>query len=116
MKKTILIIGLLIGIINQGKAQAFKHTGYESIVVEQHIETLFPNPALNNATVILNYLPDQKVYVDIIDFNGNLRRSFAFLPHGRQLSFDVGFLEEGYYIIRVREGYRLIDITRLLKS
>jgi len=117
MKKMILFLAMWAGSISMASAQAFSRQNQDNYrIAETRIVNLFPNPAINNATVVLNYAPAQKVFVDVVDFNGEIRRSFAFLPGGRQLTFDVGFLDRGYYVIRVREASRLVDIVKLIKA
>ena len=118
MKRKLLISTLAFSLaIPEARSQAFYKPDPASLtVVERRIVNLFPNPALNHATVVLNYQPAEQVYVDLIDFNGQVRRSFGFAPGGNQLSFDVGFLERGYYVVLLRDAYRLIDRVKLVKS
>ncbi|HTM64978.1 MAG TPA: T9SS type A sorting domain-containing protein [Flavipsychrobacter sp.] len=121
MKKILLALAILFIIPTQSEAQAFyrdfSDNGYYTANNTQFgVLNLFPNPAVNNASVVLSYLPAERTFVDILDFNGQLRRSFSFNPGGRQLNFNVSFLERGYYIVRVREGDRLIDIIKMVKN
>jgi hypothetical protein len=121
MKKILLAFAIVLGISAQGQAQAFyrdlSNNSYgASNNASFGILNLFPNPANNNASVVLSYLPARRTFVDILDFNGQLRRSFSFSPGGRQLNFNVSFLERGYYIVRVREGDRLIDMIKMVKN
>lgn len=119
MKKILLSLAIVAAAgIDQVNAQAFyrNNDATEVVMTAGRIENLFPNPALNSTTIVLDYIPLQKIFVDIVDFNGQVRRTFAFTPGTRQLSFDVGFLESGYYVVRVREAGRLVDRTKLLKS
>jgi hypothetical protein len=121
MKKILLALAILLTISAQSEAQAFyrdfSDNGYYTGNNTQFgVLNLFPNPAINNASVVLSYLPAKRTFVDILDFNGQLRRSFGFNPGGRQLNFNVSFLERGYYIVRVREGDRLIDIIKMVKD
>jgi len=116
MKKMILLMAIWAGCITESNAQAFYQSQTTEQAPEWRITNLFPNPAINSATVVLNYIPAQMIFVDVVDFNGEIRRSFSFTPGGRQLTFDVGFLERGYYVIRVREASRLIDMVKLLKA
>jgi hypothetical protein len=83
---------------------------------EARIINAFPNPVQNNLTIVLNYLPVRRFTVEIIDFNGRLRRSFAFAPGGQQISMDLSFLDPGDYVVRVLQSGRLVDRTRILKS
>lgn len=122
MKKVLLALAIMLTINAESYAQAFYRDvsdgGYytNANVTEARVLKLFPNPAINNASVVLTYLPEKRTYVDILDFNGQVRRSFGFNPGGRQLNFNVSFLERGYYIVRVREGDRLIDVLKMVKN
>jgi len=121
MKKILLALAILLTISAQSDAQAF----FRGFADDGHyaannskliVLNLFPNPAINNASVVLSYLPARRTFVDILDFNGQLRKSFSFNPGGRQLNFNVSFLERGYYIVRVREDNRLIDVIKMVKD
>ncbi len=121
MKKIYIAIVMALAAASisvRSKAQAFYkeqppvYSGY----YPAEVINLYPNPARNAATVVLNYAPQDRVAIDLVDFSGNLRRTFTFNAGGRAFRFDVGFLERGYYLIRVREENRLIDILRLQKS
>jgi|GEM_PF-2959925 len=118
MKKLILILGLLFFTSgSEAIAQAFSRNTVQSYeLTDTKIVNMFPNPAVNHATVVLNYTPRRQTTIDMVDFNGQIRRSFAFAPGGNQFSFDVGFLERGHYVVRVRESGRLIDVARLVKA
>lgn len=94
------------------KEQPQMYAGY----FPAQVINLYPNPARNAATVVLNYTPQDRITVDLVDFSGNLRRTFTFNGGAKAFRFDVGFLERGYYLIRVREENRLIDVLRLQKS
>lgn len=96
--------------------------GFYDLSLSRHqnrkIEILkvFPNPGLNQTNITLGYAPSQKVSVDILDFNAQVRRTYHFPPGSRLLSMDISFLEKGYYVFRVREESALIDIAKFVKS
>ena len=113
MKKLSYIIGVAIFLISY-QATAQNQIDWQSN--QQNISELFPNPAMSNVTIVLQDIPTQAVYIDIVDFNGNLQRSYRFSPGNLALHFDVSFLPKGHYIIRVRDRSSLIDISRLVKS
>lgn len=98
-------------------AQDFYNVGTTPAnITSAQVLTVFPNPANNNTTVVLNYMPVNKVFLDLVDFNGHIRRTFSFPPGTQQLSLDVSFLETGYYVLRIREGAMLIDIVKFVKG
>ncbi len=123
MKRVVFTLGLTVSLFVQhfaGSAQAFYKNDNQS---EQQrtswtlgVQTVYPNPTSSSSTVVLSYIPVNRVYIDILDYNGNIRQSFRFAPGGRQLSFDVGALDRGYYFVRVREQGRLIANVRLVKN
>ncbi len=79
-------------------------------------EMVFPNPAVNVANIMLNFIPRERIYMDVIDYNGNVKGSFTFSPGSNLLSFDVGFLNQGYYVLHLRSGNRVIQILKLAKT
>lgn len=118
MKRFIFIFGFIFtAFVQETAAQAFyKNNDIAYDLRETKIVNMFPNPATNHATIVLNYVPLRQTVLDVVDFNGHIRRSFAFAPGGNQFSFDVGFLERGHYVVRIRESNRLIDVARLVKA
>jgi hypothetical protein len=88
----------------------------EDVSYQMGIYTVFPNPAANNVSIVLNFTPIRKLSVEIIDFNGRLRRAYSFAPGGYVLNFDVSFLEQGQFIVRVLDRGRLVGRARLLKG
>jgi hypothetical protein len=118
MKKLILLFSSLAALALSGLASAQNFAANNQVTpdYEPPMTWVYPNPAIHSTTVVLNYIPVSKVFIDLVDFNGNIRRSYAFAPGGNKLSIDVGFLESGYYIMRIREGAGLIDIVKLVKG
>lgn len=117
MKKLILSISTIAAFaITPAFSQNFAANNV--VVTEyQNVSTLvFPNPAINSTTVALNYIPTRRTFVDIVDFNGNIRRTYAFAPGGNKLTVEVGFLEQGYYALRIREANTLIDRVKFVKG
>jgi hypothetical protein len=116
MKKLLLIFSAFILGLSPSKAQDFAANNPVVTAVEPIASLVFPNPAVNSTTVLLSYTPMRRVIIDIVDFNGNIRRSYAFAPGGNRFTVDVGFLEQGYYVLRVREGAALLSRTKLIKG
>src|SRR5687768_14967625 len=103
MKKLILLFSSIVALAISvpAKAQDFTANNQVTQDYEPIMTWVYPNPAINSTTVVLNYIPVRKVYIELVDFNGNIRRSYAFAPGGNKLSIDVGFLESGNYIMRI---------------
>ena len=80
------------------------------------VDVVFPNPANSQTTVVLNYIPIEKVYVDVVDHNGNVHFTQVYAPGGRYLNLDVSFLDRGFYVLRIRERTGLLQVVRLVKS
>ena len=118
MKHLLLICSALsiMATVTPSSAQNFGANNPAVATVEPVASLVFPNPAVNSTTVLLNYTPFRRVVIDIVDFNGNVRRSYVFAPGGNRFTVDVGFLEQGYYVLRVREGAALISRTKLIKG
>ena len=118
MKKLILLsIFSLFACYLPASAQSFGANNPEPVdYYESALTWVYPNPAINTTTILLSYIPARKVVVDLIDFSGNIRRSYVFAPGGNELSVDVSFLERGYYVLRIREGAALIDRVKLVKA
>jgi len=117
MKQMILVFGLIAMCCGKANGQAFTQQPVASdMPLESAIINMFPNPATNFTTVVLRYDAVQEITIDVVDYNGQIRRSFRFAPGGRQLSFDISFLERGNYVIRLRETARLLDIAKLVKG
>jgi hypothetical protein len=120
MKKRVLVAFLLFALFcNLGvSAQGNYYNGANRSSEEytRGVLNLFPNPSVNYATIVLNYIPVNRINIDLVDFNGNLLRRFAFSPGSQQMSIDVSDLERGFYILRVRERNSLVDILKLVKN
>jgi hypothetical protein len=118
MKKLILIVLFATGMGSQTFAQAFTRNNLQPAQHESisPVQAVFPNPATSNTSVLLSQPAQQRVYVDLVDQKGHIVTTYVFAPGGRQLTFDVGFLEGGYYILRVREPGRYVSAVRLVKT
>ena len=118
MKKMILIIWTLVlcSLPRLSPAQGYAdntatYSGYLPQVVN-----VFPNPAITHMTVVLSHQLMRRAHIDIIDFNGNVRRSFTFAPGSHKFDLEVGFLNQGYYVLWVREGSVLLDRVKFVKG
>jgi hypothetical protein len=80
------------------------------------VTNVFPNPVINSASIVLNYTPLSRINIDLVDFNGQLRRKYVFNPGNHAMSIDVSDLDKGFYVLRVREQNILVDIVKLVKN
>lgn len=118
MKKMILIIWTLVLCtlprFSQAQGYADNTTTYSGYLPQ--VVNVFPNPAINHMTVVLSHQLMRRTHIDIIDFNGNVRRSFTFAPGNYRFDLEVGFLNRGYYVLWVREGSLLLDRVKFVKG
>ncbi len=118
MKQMIWIAGI-IAIMNthNADAQAFsKSTAAVTSAENTRIVNLYPNPARTVTTVVLSYIPREKIMVDIIDYNGQIRRSYEFPPGENRFNLDIGFLENGNFVLYVRQQAVIIDVVKIVKA
>ena len=115
--KYALLFTVLFALAKTSYGQAFYSLDpSQHEIRKMEITTIFPNPAFNQAHILLNQVPFKRVSVDIIDFNSVVRRTYHFPPESRILSFDISFLERGYYVFRLRNENSLLDLARFVKS
>jgi hypothetical protein len=65
---------------------------------------VYPNPVAANTNVVLPWPAPGKVYVNVINMNGMLARSFQYEPGANELQVDMSRLPNGIYSVRVT-GY-----------
>lgn len=124
MKHWICTLGLLIGItgFNSAYGQAFqplnRNAGYNDAAMASapRVITAFPNPAQNQTTVVLAYRTRSHAVAEVLDYNGNLYKSYAFSPGTDQMTIDLGTLERGNYIVRIVEPGRRAEMVKLIKN
>jgi Secretion system C-terminal sorting domain len=62
---------------------------------------VYPNPASSTARIVLPDVSIGTAYVDVIDLNGHIARSFQYAPGTYQLDVDVSRLPISIYSIRL---------------
>ncbi len=62
---------------------------------------VYPNPVISQTRVVLDVTPVSDVFVDIIDLNGRVDRSFQYAPGTNLLDIDMSRLPTGLYSVRV---------------
>jgi hypothetical protein len=66
---------------------------------------VYPNPVSNNTNIALPVTLQVPVFVQIIDLNGNLARSYEYPAGSNLLKVDMSTLPIGLYSVRVRGKY-----------
>lgn len=77
---------------------------------------LYPNPAVNQASVVLPTVSTKPVHAYITDMQGSVVNHFVYAPGGNQIDIDITALHSGIYSIRVHEEGSDVRIARLLKQ
>jgi len=131
MKSKLLLAALAFGILYPlaPYAQTASHgirnndtsffTGVEAVT---NIEStgnndflVYPNPVTSHTSVVLDDVPNSAVYVDIIDMNGQVDRSFQYAPGSYDLDVDMSRLPTGLYSVRVSGrdiGYHNLKVIK----
>ncbi len=86
------------GTSSQGQLQTsnmvLDNAGYASLLV-------YPNPTFGNARVVLPSSSVGTVYVDVVSLNGNVLRSYQYVPGSYLLNVDLSTLPASLYSVRV---------------
>jgi hypothetical protein len=87
-------------------------TGIEQLISEEHI-TVYPNPARNVLTVLINSTKNAEVVLTLIDINGKqlVSRKHQVTGGANNFSFNVGFLPSGAYAVLVKTNQSIISKT-----
>ncbi|RYY11950.1 MAG: T9SS type A sorting domain-containing protein [Chitinophagaceae bacterium] len=91
-------------------------TGIRTGSPVQHVITAFPNPAQSYTTIVLHSRSRQRLVAEVLDFNGNLYHTQAYAPGIDQVNIELGNLERGQYLIRIRETGRRTESVRIIKN
>lgn len=62
---------------------------------------VYPNPAISSTRVVLPNPTISTAYVDVIDLNGYVARSYQYAPGTYQLDVDLSTLPTSIYSVRV---------------
>lgn len=76
---------------------------------------VYPNPVVSSTRIALEQVPGSNVYVDIVDMNGVVDRTFQYAPGTYQLDVNMGNLPMGMYSIRVSGrdiGYHNLKVIK----
>ncbi len=76
---------------------------------------VYPNPVVSSTRIALDQVPGSNVFVDIVDLNGVVNRTFQYSPGSYQLDVDMSNLPTGIYSVRVSGrdiGYHNLKIVK----
>ncbi len=77
---------------------------------------VYPNPAINNTRIVLAAPAANKVYVDLVNLNGSVVRSYQYGPGSYQLDLDLGNVPPGMYHARISSNRSSPQSVKLLKQ
>ena len=113
----ILVTTGLLGTVTSYSQTVRNDTVYAGSIYTYSIDDLlvYPNPVLSSTRIVLNTLPVSNVYVEVVDMNGNVTRSYQFAPGTYNLDVDMSRLPNGLYTVRVHEkdaGYHNLRVMK----
>ncbi len=83
-----------------------KSSIYENIFQQLKIVSIYPNPAINNVTVLLESNEDKEVFLDVTDLNGRILNSFPYFVKAGINTIEIfikkGKMKKGVYILKTR--------------
>jgi hypothetical protein len=77
---------------------------------------LYPNPVTSNARIILPAAAANNVFVDVLDMNGHILRSFEYGKGTFQLDMDMSVLPVGLYSVRVSQAGVPLENLKVVKN
>lgn len=77
---------------------------------------VYPNPVTSNVRILLPTEATNNVFVDIIDMNGRVLRSFEFGKGTFQLDMDMSALPVGLYSVRVAQAGMPLENLKVVKN
>lgn len=98
---------------NTGNLQEVAHSSTQPYTSDLF---LYPNPVANVARILLPYVPQHRVNVIMLNFNGNIVQSWIYAPGGNQLDVDMTAVPGGLYSLRVQEYGYLPDFIKVIKQ
>ncbi len=76
---------------------------------------VYPNPAFSNTRIVLPSMATSTVFVDVMDMNGRIDRSFQYAAGVQELDVDMSRLPTGLYSVRVFDatnGYYNLKVVK----
>lgn len=77
---------------------------------------VYPNPAISNTRIVLPEAATGKVFVDMIDMNGRVVRSYEFGLGTYQLDLDLSNIPTGLYSARVMQDGAQTQSVKIMKQ
>ena len=111
MKRILLSAALAGGFLfsTASYAQTTAATGPETIttIADNGLNDLlvYPNPVFSSTRIVLDQVPGSSVFIDVIDMNGVVERTFQYAPGSYQLDVDMSNLPAGLYSVCVSGKY-----------
>jgi hypothetical protein len=75
--------------------------------------SMYPNPARGFTNVLLTDIPQDKVYVHVVNLNGQIMQSRTFDPGANNLHLDMSTLPAGLYSIQVQERGKAVQALKV---
>ena len=106
MKNILLIAlvtsGILCSVVSQAQTTLYGMSNRGTVITYAYNDLqVYPNPVLDNTYIILTALPVSTVFVDVIDMNGNVARTYQYVAGTYKLDVDMSRLPTGLYSVRV---------------
>ncbi len=76
-------------------------------IVEKTTFSVYPNPAFTEVTIVLTKVATEDSEVQWFDMSGRLMKSGVIGKGNTEKTFQIGELDSGIYLIRVRDGDQL---------
>ncbi len=77
---------------------------------------VYPNPAATNTRIVLTQPAANNVYVDLVDFNGRVLRSYEYGSGTYQLDLDLGNVPAGLYSARITMNGAAEQSVKIVKA
>lgn len=77
---------------------------------------LYPNPVINQTSVLLPTVALRRVSITIVDCNGNILVSRVYKQGGNQVTLDLSDVPSGIYSLRVQEQGTPPEMVKLVKQ
>lgn len=87
-----------------------------SIVANSNDLLVYPNPVVNRTRIELPQASTSSVYVDIIDLNGRVVRSYQFGTGTYQIDLDMSRMPNGLYSARIMQNGIVTNNVKLIKD
>jgi len=77
---------------------------------------VYPNPAVTSTRIVLTQPAVNNVYVDLVDLNGRIIRSYEYGSGSYQLDLDLGNVPTGLYSARITTSGADVQSVKIVKT